>query len=105
MSLSAPQLSRRLLRRVLLVTCGASLLLGLVFVLLYRAEREHDRRHTAMLLNATLQVAWENAMLTSDHSGLDTLLQGLGRLPGVEAVLTHEDVPGVNRYGLEHPDS
>ncbi len=86
MSLSAPQLSRRLLRRVLLVTCGASLLLGLVFVLLYRAEREHDRRHTAMLLNATLQVAWENAMLTSDHSGLDTLLQGLGRLPGVEAV-------------------
>ncbi|MTD55321.1 xanthine dehydrogenase family protein molybdopterin-binding subunit [Amycolatopsis pithecellobii] len=23
---------------------------------------------------------------------------------GVYAVLTHEDVPGVNRYGLEHPD-
>ena len=25
-------------------------------------------------------------------------------LPGVYAVLTHEDVPGENRYGLEHPD-
>ncbi|GAB1515932.1 xanthine dehydrogenase subunit D [Actinophytocola sp. KF-1] len=26
------------------------------------------------------------------------------KLPGVHAVLTHEDVPGDNRYGLEHPD-
>jgi xanthine dehydrogenase D subunit len=26
------------------------------------------------------------------------------KLPGVRAVLTHEDVPGENRYGLEHPD-
>jgi xanthine dehydrogenase D subunit len=26
------------------------------------------------------------------------------KLPGVYAVLTHEDVPGVNLYGLEHPD-
>ena len=25
-------------------------------------------------------------------------------LPGVYAVLTHQDVPGRNRYGLEHPD-
>ncbi|MEV6620817.1 xanthine dehydrogenase subunit D [Amycolatopsis sp. NPDC051106] len=25
-------------------------------------------------------------------------------VPGVYAVLTHEDVPGVNRYGLEHAD-
>jgi xanthine dehydrogenase D subunit len=25
-------------------------------------------------------------------------------VPGVYAVLTHEDVPGVNRYGLEHSD-
>jgi xanthine dehydrogenase D subunit len=25
-------------------------------------------------------------------------------LPGVSAVLTHQDVPGANRYGLEHPD-
>ena len=83
---ASPHLSRRLLRRILLVTGGASLMLGLVFVLLYRAEREQAHMHTAMLLNHTLQVAWENAMLTSDHSGLDTLLQGLGRLPGVEAV-------------------
>jgi len=26
------------------------------------------------------------------------------KLPGVYAVLTHEDVPGENLYGLEHPD-
>jgi len=26
------------------------------------------------------------------------------KLPGVYAVLTHEDVPGLNLYGLEHPD-
>src|SRR5205814_509313 len=26
------------------------------------------------------------------------------RLPGVHAVLTHEDVPGQRRYGLEFPD-
>jgi xanthine dehydrogenase D subunit len=26
------------------------------------------------------------------------------KLPGVHAVLTHEDVPGENLYGLEHPD-
>ena len=26
------------------------------------------------------------------------------KLPGVSAVLTHEDVPGENTYGLEHPD-
>jgi len=26
------------------------------------------------------------------------------KLPGVHAVLTHEDVPGDNIYGLEHPD-
>ena len=25
-------------------------------------------------------------------------------MPGVHAVLTHEDVPGAKRYGLEFPD-
>ena len=56
MNFSSPNLSRRLLRRILLVTGGASLVLGLVFVLLYRAEREEAHRHTAMLLNRTLQM-------------------------------------------------
>ncbi|MGW4484239.1 xanthine dehydrogenase subunit D [Amycolatopsis sp. NPDC004368] len=57
-----------------------------------------DLWHDDMLWGATLRSPHPYARIT----GID-LTQALA-VPGVHAVLTHEDVPGVNRYGLEHPD-
>ncbi len=51
-----------------------------------------------MLWGATLRSPHAHARIT----GLRTAA-ALG-VPGVFAVLTHEDVPGANRYGLEHRD-
>jgi CO/xanthine dehydrogenase Mo-binding subunit len=57
-----------------------------------------DLWHEDMLWGATLRSPHPSARLT----GID--VSGALALPGVHAVLTHADVPGVNRYGLEHPD-
>jgi xanthine dehydrogenase D subunit len=51
-----------------------------------------------MLWGATLRSPHPYATITSVD-----LTEAL-TLPGVYAVLTHEDVPGANVYGLEHPD-
>ncbi|MGX7826663.1 xanthine dehydrogenase subunit D [Actinokineospora sp. 24-640] len=51
-----------------------------------------------MLWGATVRSPHPHARVT----GVD-VAEAL-RLPGVSAVLTHEDVPGRNRYGLEHAD-
>ena len=51
-----------------------------------------------MLWGATLRSPHPRARLT----GLD--ITGALTLPGVTAVLTHDDVPGSKTYGLEHKD-
>lgn len=57
-----------------------------------------DLWHEDMLWGATLRSPHPYARI----GGID-ISKALA-VPGVYAVLTHEDVPGVNRYGLEHPD-
>jgi xanthine dehydrogenase D subunit len=51
-----------------------------------------------MLWGATLRSPHAHARIT------DLRTQAALAVPGVFAVLTHEDVPGVNAYGLEHRD-
>ncbi|NIH81875.1 xanthine dehydrogenase subunit D [Amycolatopsis viridis] len=57
-----------------------------------------DLWHEDMVWGVTLRSPHPAARIR----GID--ITGALTVPGVEAVLTHEDVPGVNRYGLEHPD-
>ncbi|MDQ0376746.1 xanthine dehydrogenase subunit D [Amycolatopsis thermophila] len=57
-----------------------------------------DLWHEDMVWGVTLRSPHPSARITA----ID-ITEAL-KVPGVEAVLTHEDVPGVNRYGLEHPD-
>ncbi|PXY26120.1 xanthine dehydrogenase subunit D [Prauserella coralliicola] len=57
-----------------------------------------DLWHEDMLWGATLRSPHPHARIT----GVD--IAAALAVPGVYAVLTHADVPGVNRYGLEHPD-
>ena len=57
-----------------------------------------DLWHADMIWGATLRSPHPHARIR----GVD-LTEAL-RLPGVFAVLTHADVPGHNRYGLERPD-
>jgi xanthine dehydrogenase D subunit len=58
-----------------------------------------DLWHEDMLWGATLRSPHPHARITR----LDTA-RALA-LPGVYAVLTHEDVPGANVYGLKHQDT
>jgi len=51
-----------------------------------------------MLWGATLRSPHPRALVT----GLD--ITAALALPGVAAVLTHDDVPGRKTYGLDHPD-
>ena len=51
-----------------------------------------------MLWGATLRAPMPRARLGAIATG------AARELPGVHAVLTHADVPGLNRYGLEHAD-
>ncbi|GAA3577431.1 xanthine dehydrogenase subunit D [Amycolatopsis ultiminotia] len=57
-----------------------------------------DLWHEGMLWGLTLRSPHPYARI----AGID-LTEAL-KVPGVHAVLTHEDVPGLNRYGLEHAD-
>ncbi|RBM19933.1 xanthine dehydrogenase subunit D [Prauserella sp. PE36] len=57
-----------------------------------------DLWHEDMLWGVTLRSPHPHARIT----GVD--IAAALAVPGVYAVLTHADVPGVNRYGLEHPD-
>ncbi len=57
-----------------------------------------DLWHEDMVWGVTLRSPHPYARIT----GID--LTDALKVPGVYAVLTHEDVPGVNRYGLEHTD-
>jgi xanthine dehydrogenase D subunit len=57
-----------------------------------------DLWHEDMLWGATLRSPHPYARI----NGID--VTEAFKVPGVYAVLTHSDVPGVNRYGLERPD-
>lgn len=85
-----PQLSRRLLRGVLLVAGCASLSLGLLFLGLYREQLVHERAEISLQLNRMLQVTWENAMLKRDVDGLRGIVAKLGGLTGIRDVLILE---------------
>ncbi len=80
-------LNRRLLRGVLLVAAGASLLLGALFLGLYRQSLEKERAEASLHLNRMLQATWENAMLKRDIPGLRDIVARLGELPGIRDVL------------------
>lgn len=83
----ASHLSHRLLQGVLLAAGGASLLLGLLVLGLYRDQLEHGRAEISLQLNRMLQVTWENAMLKRDVDGLRDIVARLGGLAGIRDVL------------------
>jgi hypothetical protein len=87
MTQRAAHLSHRLLRSVLLAAGGASLLLGMLFLGLYRQQLEHERAEASLHLNRMLQVTWENAMMKRDVDGLRDIVAKLGTLPGIRDVL------------------
>ncbi len=62
------------------------------------ARFSDDYVFPSMLHGATLRAAHPHARIVS----IDT--RKATALPGVHAVLTHEDVPGRNRHGLVYPD-
>lgn len=75
------------MRGVLLAAGGASLLLGGLFLGLYRQQLESERAEASLHLNRMLQVTWENAMLKRDVEGLRDIVAKLGTLPGIRDVL------------------
>jgi signal transduction histidine kinase len=87
MKVRVAHLSHRLLRGVLLAAGGASLLLGVLFLGLYRQQLENERAEASLHLNRMLQVTWENAMLKRDVEGLRDIVGKLGTLPGIRDVL------------------
>jgi signal transduction histidine kinase len=80
-------LSHRLLRGVLLVAGGASLVLGVLFLGWYRDQLIQERADVSMQLNRMLQVTWENAMLKRDVEGLRDIVSKLGGLNGIRDVV------------------
>jgi len=83
----SPSLRQRLLRRVLLVAGGASLIFGLLFLALYRGQLEHERAVTSEQINHLLRVALENAMLKRDVPGLRNIVERMGQLQGISDVM------------------
>lgn len=84
-------LSHLLLRGVLLVTGGASLLFGLLFIGLYRNQLVQERAEISLQLNRILQVTLENAMLKRDMDGLRDIFTQIGKLKGIRDVLLLSD--------------
>lgn len=80
-------LSRRILRQVLLVAGGASLLFGILFLGLYREQLARERAATSEQVNRLLRVALENAMLKRDVPGLRDIVRQLGQQPGIAGVM------------------
>lgn len=80
-------LSHRVLRQVLMVAGGASLLFALLFLGLYREQLERERSATATQINRLLRVALENAMLKRDVPGLRDIVHNMGQQPGIVGVL------------------
>jgi len=76
-----------MLRQVLLVAGGASLLFGLLFLALYRDQLERERAVTSEQINHLLRVALENAMLKRDVPGLREIVERMGQLPGISDVM------------------
>jgi len=76
-----------MLRQVLLVAGGASLLFGLLFLALYRDQLARERAATSEQINRLLRVALENAMLKRDVPGLREIVEGMGKLPGISDVM------------------
>ena len=80
-------LSRGILRHVLLVAGGASLLFGLLFFALYRDQLERERAAASVEINHLLRVALENAMLKRDVPGLREIVERMGALPAIGEVM------------------
>lgn len=80
-------LSSRILRQVLLVAGGASLLFGVLFLGLYRDQLERERAATSEQINRLLRVALENAMLKRDVPGLRDIVRQMGEQPGIAGVM------------------
>lgn len=80
-------LSSRILRQVLLVAGGASLLFGILFLGLYRDQLERERAATSEQINRLLRVALENAMLKRDVPGLRDIVRQMGLQPGIAGVM------------------
>lgn len=79
-----------MLRQVLLVAGGASLLFAVLFLGLYRDQLERERAATSAQINRLLRVALENAMLKRDVPGLRDIVQRMGQQPGVVGVMILE---------------
>lgn len=96
-------LTQRMLRQVLLVAGGASLLFGLLFLGLYREQLAHERAATAEQINRLLRVALENAMLKRDVPGLRDIVQRMGQQPGIRDVMILE--PGGEVRFASNPEN
>lgn len=76
-----------LVRSVLLVTGGSLVLLGLLFLGLYKNQLVQERAEISLQLNRMLQFTWENAMLKRDIDGLRDIIGKMGKLKGIRDVL------------------
>lgn len=66
---------------------GASLVLGLLLLGLYRSQLVQERAEFTLQLNNMLRVTLENAMLKRDVDGLRDIVAQIGRLKGISTVL------------------
>ena len=80
-------LAHRILRQVLMVAGGASLLFGLLFLALYRDQFERERSAASVQVNQLLRIALENAMLKRDVPGLRDIVARMGELPAIREVM------------------
>lgn len=80
-------LSHLLARGVLLVTGGSLVLLGVLFLGLYKNQLMQERAEISLQLNRMLQFTWENAMLKRDIDGLRDIIAKMGKLQGIRDVL------------------
>lgn len=80
-------LSQRIMRQVLLVAGGASLIFAMLFLGLYREQLERERAATSTQINRLLRVALENAMLKRDVPGLRDIVRKMGEQPGIVGVM------------------